>query len=723
MALSFEYAASLTEVWHRICAFQRRAPEYEYFGGHVKIALPELVDPATIPIIESSMLLYGNFNGLRVPLAELVLEQGYIPHLLDQFGMARAGKEGEELVGSIFNIFRMLVLLNSRLIFEELFSEDMAASVAAIFECDPALSDCPPDYHSFIEDESKVRQLFPLEDPGLESLIQKTIRLQYFKDVILPRHLDDEVYSSLTLLARACLNDIVHMFDSRPQNYEQLAVLFTCEDATKRLEVLKFFKDFIAICRASNLRQVTFFRSPILLHFLSFLQSVLAKADADGPSSGLGSELLLSVVQMEGMQVQNWMRDQATLPGSQQMMAVLIERLHRDLRVGMRFHIVSILRLLLDPPNPVGPLAVQVTPSFESFCEYFYAHHCIRLIAPFSEADKILRARRLGEQEADLYFHLCELTSTFVLLHKYRIKYQLVRDHSLLGISMLLRSHMSHVRLASLRLVHTLVSVKDEFYSRLLVSNRVFDRVFEALASCAHRNNLQRAALLDLFTAIHGSPCRKLVDELATRYRTEMESYRELHDVFPRLIQLYDSDYAALENSQQQSGAATNLMSSSQQSATLETTASISPDSPNLLNDKWGISGMDDREEDYFSSSGDLEDDDTGMKSLSEEEAPLDLPQPPPSPTHKPITETGEEYGGALGGIAGIQAPAKKLSLFSANLKNSLKTGFGLWRPSSTSSLVLENGQSSTTDISSTSNGVGDAEDPALSPSKKVKHA
>lgn len=118
---------------HHICVYQKRPPEFEYFGGHVKLSLPESVDPMTIPIIEASLNQYTNFYGLRGPLADMILEQGYIPQLLDQFKIAK-DLDNQELIGSIFNIFRCLVLLSNKAIFEYLFSANIAVEIASVFE-------------------------------------------------------------------------------------------------------------------------------------------------------------------------------------------------------------------------------------------------------------------------------------------------------------------------------------------------------------------------------------------------------------------------------------------------------------------------------------------------------------------------------------------------------------------------------------------------------------
>lgn len=675
MALSFEYPAALSDNWQQICDFQQRPPEFVYFGGHVKVALPEMVDPTTMPVIESSLAQYLHFNGLRGPLGDLILEQHYIPQLLDQFKMA-TDLDNEELIKQLFSIFRMLVLLNHRGILEELFSADMAPSVALIFERDPALADKRPDYHSFFASADRVQTVIPFKNDILDRMIQHTIRLQFFKDVVLPRHLDDEVYSTLTMTSRHLLNEIARLVDLQPEHYEYLSRLFLNENHAVRMQVLKFLKEFIAICKASNLRTLNFFKDAIFFEFLGFIQKILSDWSEANVEASLAAEMLLSLVQFEVAQVQGWMRGQSQkAEPRKQLLSVIIERFHKETNTGIRWHLVSVFRILLDPPGSTG-INADALPLFEQFSDYYYANHALKMLSPLSQVERLINERRLTENEADHYFHLVELTSTFILLHKYKIKYLLVRDHILAGVCSLMRCHLAYIRLTSLRLFRTLVSVKDDFYPRIMLTSHLFEQLMETLRGCAHRNNLLRAAILDFFSALHATQYKKLIDYLVPKYRAEMEGYASLHAVFSRLLALYDSNYV-LEGSQDASVATDMAMSSSQaqQESGHSGLASVI--------EKWG--SQDFIEEDYFSSSNEADEADEPEARMQDEAVPAEAAldsngnnlELPPLLADK----EEEEFGGALGGAEELLVkPALGITL-----RNTLKTGFGLWKTNSAS--------------------------------------
>ncbi len=221
-----------------------------------------------------------------------------------------------------------------------------------------------------------------------------------------------------------------------------------------------------------------------------------------------------------------------------------------------------------------------------------------------------------------------------------------------------------------------------------MISSHFLGQLISSLKDCSHRNNLLRAAILDFFVALHALKCQKLIDELVPKYREEMAKLSSVHEVFLRLIQLYDSGYIVEGESQTFKEENSKIVAGSQHKP-------LSWDS-------------DIAEEDYFSENNETADVDMEMPSLAVDATEVDINFPP---IRKKEDGQEEEFGGALGGPTKTtlpvdpSPPAKKNSLFS--LKNSLKSGFGLWK-------ITPNGS---TDASTTT------EDASAdgSPSKKTK--
>jgi len=138
--------------------------------------------------------------------------------------------------------------------------------------------------------------------------------------------------------------------------------------------------------------------------------------------------------------------------------------------------------------------------------------------------------------------------------------------------------------------------------------------------------------------------------------------------------------------------------------------------SPMMLMDKWGSEGF--KEEDYFNCT-----DDDILETVDPVEPEFPEAVLPPSPQKKG-EEDDEEFGGALAnssnGSNGSSSasttpsdpPQKKISLFGANIKNTLRSGFGLWKATPSSAATSTEGKP------------GDGGAAAMdSPSKKSKHS
>jgi protein phosphatase-4 regulatory subunit 3 len=339
-------------------------------------------------------------------------------------------------------------------------------------------------------------------------------------------------------------------------------------------------------------------------------------------------------------------------------------------------------------------------PQFELFNEYFYQHHAHRLLVPFCDIEKIIHSRNLTDVECDHYFHMCELVSSFVLLHAYKIKYLLVRDQMLHGVCFLMRCHQSFVKLASLRVFRTLISVKDTFYHRTMLSSHIFEQVFEAYRVCRGRNNLLRAAILDFFTAIHADRCQVLIDYLVPKYRELLEGFSADHEVFTRIVALYDSGYKVGEESQ----ISTDGVGQDKSKGMADTSVSTG---------NWG--DIDFSEEDYFSGAESANDQEMQEAPIVGEASKRQIEDalPPIPPIRAKAAAEDEEFGGILGGdVPSKPAPSPGNTAKTGPMKLGLKIGTtlsNLWRSAAAA------GSSS----AAATNGAG-SESPA-SPNKKSK--
>ena len=106
------------------------------------------------------------------------------------------------------------VLLNDQTIYDYVLRDDIFMDMIGLMECTPVVlstvqrTDSIPDdpefpqlkanYRDFLADNAKHHQVVEFRDPAIRAKVHHTYRLQYLKDVVLARALDDVIFNSIS---------------------------------------------------------------------------------------------------------------------------------------------------------------------------------------------------------------------------------------------------------------------------------------------------------------------------------------------------------------------------------------------------------------------------------------------------------------------------------------------------------------------------------------------
>ncbi|PJF19200.1 hypothetical protein PSACC_00981 [Paramicrosporidium saccamoebae] len=472
--------------------------EEDSFGGirPTLMSLPEEVEFNTVPNIDEILERASNAGpDIRRPVCIALMENNYVGKLLDLFRIAE-DLDSRETLFRMYSIFKHLVLLNNPAILRELLSEQHVYHVAGVFEYDPSYPDTRPGYRQFLLDRSRFKQVLDLENPQLVDLIHQTFRIQYLKDVVLPRILDEETFGSLLFMVRCNFAEIIEIFEGTEDFMPKLVPLFKSESVNDCMATLKFMKEFLTVAKASsNGRNLKLYQGEAFSGFLQFIQRMLSGSNA--LNRLLALDVLIGVTQHDPSIVRLYMMDHRSDPVEGQLLAAIIDRV-RDAasEVGLRWQLVAVLRTLLDSPGPMGlPI-----PN-DDFLNFFYPDYALRLLSPIVELDKTKRSltSSLDDQTTDLYLNCCELLCSFITQHKYRIKYLLFRSFVVHNVLFLLQCQEKILRLAAVRVVRTMVGTGDDFYFRFLLKQSLLKPIIDEAVSLGTADNALSSALTEFF--------------------------------------------------------------------------------------------------------------------------------------------------------------------------------------------------------------------------------
>lgn len=217
----------------------------------IAASLPDEVEFTSVPEIDE--LLERALNGpptARPSVCRAIMEKGYISKLLDLFRIAE-DLQSRETLFRIFNIFKSLILFNNPPIIREILLEKNILLVAGVFEYDPAYPDTRPGFRQYLLDRGRFKQVLQIDKDSLWDLIHQTFRIQYLKDVVLPRILDEDTYSYLMFIIRCNFAEIIEELEGDTEFISKLIPLFAASEKGECESVLKFMKEFLTIAKTS----------------------------------------------------------------------------------------------------------------------------------------------------------------------------------------------------------------------------------------------------------------------------------------------------------------------------------------------------------------------------------------------------------------------------------------------------------------------------------------
>ncbi|KAL0580514.1 Platinum sensitivity protein [Marasmius crinis-equi] len=216
-ALSFQDKEGCAEVWNFIVDVQRHMNGGEEQAGSINLEssspMPEssssnvtteiirtghLPSPrmGIIPDIEKAIKVISRATQLKERLCEYIQSEDYIKQLIDVF---HASEETESLenLHCLCSLIQTILMLNDHSMYEHILDDDLFFGVVGILEYDPEFPQHKANYRDFLHQSSQYHQPVPIADQSIQRKIHHTYRLQFLKDVVLARVLDDSTFNVL----------------------------------------------------------------------------------------------------------------------------------------------------------------------------------------------------------------------------------------------------------------------------------------------------------------------------------------------------------------------------------------------------------------------------------------------------------------------------------------------------------------------------------------------
>ena len=468
MALSFQESDGCTSIWKFIDGVQQTfqntgAGPDDGLSDDLVIDMPPTIQlpPAqlgTLGDLEANMRIMSSSANGRDALTKAIMSDRYINKLIPLVADAEDLESLQDL-HRLCNIMKIILLLNDTAIIEHAVSDECVMGVVGALEYDPDFPTHKANHRQWLTSQSHYKEVVKIADRNISLKIHQTYRLQYLKDVVLARILDDPTFSVLNSLIFFNQVDIVSHLQTNGSFLKDLFGIFASptSDPLRKKEAVLFIQQCCAI--AKNLqppgRQSLYnnFLAHGLLRVISF-----GLRNFDVTVRVGATDILVSMIDHDPHMIRGTLYRQIN-EKSPPLTDTLIDLLLVEVDLGIKSQISEALKLLLDPiplvlPEGRGDMMGQnkfrvqptIDPQQDALLEYFYRHSVTRLFKPLLDLEHRV-SMKFSVLDDGIFSYLNDILCFYIRQHQSRSK-EFVLDYNIpLRFVRLLSCREKHLQL------------------------------------------------------------------------------------------------------------------------------------------------------------------------------------------------------------------------------------------------------------------------------------
>lgn len=261
------------------------------------------------------------------------------------------------------------------------------------------------NHRRYLRNGSRYKEVVPISDPAVRVKIHSTWRLQYLKDVVLARILDDPTFSVLNSLIFFNQVEIVSHLQANTVFLEELFNIIDSPnvDIRRKKDAVGFIQQCCAI--AKNLQapaRASLYNNFIQNGLLAVITFALLNKDASVRIAG--TDILVAMIDHDAAMVRSYIF-KAMAEKKTPLTDTLIELLLVEVDLGVKAQASDAIKVLLEqPPLPPPPpqealkangelleklrVNSSVTTQTESFIQHFFDGSANKLFQPLKDLER-----------------------------------------------------------------------------------------------------------------------------------------------------------------------------------------------------------------------------------------------------------------------------------------------------------------------------------------------
>eukprot|EP01006_Ploeotia_vitrea_P000723 TRINITY_DN103537_c0_g1_i1.p1 TRINITY_DN103537_c0_g1~~TRINITY_DN103537_c0_g1_i1.p1 ORF type:complete len:780 (+),score=44.62 TRINITY_DN103537_c0_g1_i1:46-2385(+) len=526
LALSFQAPAGAQQLWRELLAAQGRTNPEEDELQPVSLPPPEVANLEQI----HAALTTATFHD-RPRLCECLLSEGYLKQLFELHSKCEQTQDTQSLY-RLFEIFKAMVLLNSLELLQTLFHEDNIMSFIATLEHDPSLStnshSAGLQHREYLQ--NKVVHKKVIDVPAeLNVKIHNTFKLQYIRDTVLARCLDDPTFSTISSLLIHAQCEILSSLYNDNDFLQSLFERLQDESEDLKREATSFLQEMVTLSKSLPLQQKrSFFGVLTSRGFPTVL------ADSMNCNDTAKRLVVADVLWQATIQDSTSMKKYATSPSQADQtfpfLKTLAQQIIREDEGSVQSQLTDVIKCLLE-----GEVFQADT---ITMLNIFYEHIIPVLIAPLLQdtLNPIIAPNTMSS--------LMEVLTFCVSNHTYRMKQVVIREEILCKTMALIQRPQCpvHLILSAVRLLKAVILCKDDFYNKHIIQHNLIAPVVELFAqNGVAKYNLVNSAVLSLFECMRRENIKSLITYVVEKFPDSWDDVKYV-ETFTQLQQKFVSN-------------------------------------------------------------------------------------------------------------------------------------------------------------------------------------
>ena len=284
----------------------------------------------------------------RERVVEHILTEDYIKNLIVVFEQAEDLESLEDL-HTLHDVMQGIILLNDNGVLEYILLDEIFEGVIGMLEYDREFPTIKTSFRQLFREISKFRQVVEIKDASVRNKIHQTYRLQYLKEVVLSRVLDDSIFN---ILNGSVFFNQVDIVGHLTQNEEVLVELFANfkegKDEAKQLDTVLFLHQLMIMGKAIQMaNRLNLYRGLAEKGLLEVIEWALQRREA--PIVHAAAEMLTIKAEHCAIGLRRHILQDHRQKRSTTLLNEVISLHARTANTGLLSQLTDVLRVLVEP--------------------------------------------------------------------------------------------------------------------------------------------------------------------------------------------------------------------------------------------------------------------------------------------------------------------------------------------------------------------------------------